>query len=365
MPATDAHLALAQSLERAFEAWSEDPGPWSDERFEAFALEAFALQFETNLPYGRYCRAVGRNPTTVRSWGEIPPAPSAAFRTVDLMVGDTAEAALRFRTSGTTGGRSSRGVHWIRRPATYRAALRGPFRHQVLAGQDAARILLIHEPFPSRGESSLAWMLDDVLSSFGAPGSERLDPSSGLSAAVVVRALEAAAAGRLPVAILGTTLALAELADLLARTDAEIPLPASSCVMDTGGAKGRPGLDRRLVMSRLLQRFALPGEAAVNEFGMTELLSQRYGRGLAEPWLTGPPWLRTRVVDPVSLAPLPDGEDGLLCHYDLANVGSVVAVLTEDRGRARGDTIQWLGRTPGAMPRGCSLATAELLEAQR
>ncbi|MDH3427700.1 MAG: hypothetical protein OEM23_04620, partial [Gemmatimonadota bacterium] len=78
-----------------------------------------------------------------------------------------------------------------------------------------------------------------------------------------------------------------------------------------------------------------------------------------------PPWLRTRVVDPVSLAPLPDGEDGLLCHYDLANVGSVVAVLTEDRGRARGDTIQWLGRTPGAMPRGCSLATAELLEAQR
>ena len=40
------------------------------------------------------------------------------------------------------------------------------------------------------------------------------------------------------------------------------------------------------------------------------------------------------------------------------------AVLTEDRGRAHGEAIEWLGRTPGAPPRGCSLAIAELLGAQ-
>jgi hypothetical protein len=70
------------------------------------------------------------------------------------------------------------------------------------------------------------------------------------------------------------------------------------------------------------------------------------------------------VLDPVTLEELPDGDEGILCHYDLANLGSVCAVLTEDRGRVAGDGIEWLGRTEGAPPRGCSLATAELLEAQ-
>ena len=51
-------------------------------------------------------------------------------------------------------------------------------------------------------------------------------------------------------------------------------------------------------------------------------------------------------------------------HFDLANLGSVCAVLTEDRGRMVIKNVEWLGRTPGASPRGCSLATAQLLDAQ-
>ncbi len=70
------------------------------------------------------------------------------------------------------------------------------------------------------------------------------------------------------------------------------------------------------------------------------------------------------MLDPVTLEELPEGEVGILCHYDLANLGSACAVLTEDRGRAVGRGIEWIGRTDGAPPRGCSLATAELLEAQ-
>ena len=360
MPAT----ALFETLETAFQEWDQDPQPWSDGRFGALALEAFALQFDTNLPYGRYCRAIGVDPASVRSWREIPPAPTAAFRSVDLVVGDPADAVLRFRTSGTTRGESERGVHPIMRPATYTASLRGPFRRAVLAGRDEASILLLHGPFTPTTGSSLAWMFDDVLVQFGGAGSARLDPEGGLTARAVTDALETAARDGAPVIVLGTTLAVAQVSGLLAQIDEVIPLPPGSRVMDTGGAKGRAGLDRRATMSGLLWRLGLEEGAAVNEFGMTELLSQRYGPGLGEIWLTGPPWLRTRVLDPITLEELPDGDEGLLCHYDLANVGSVMAVLTEDRGRARGEAIQWLGRTPGAVPRGCSLATAELLGAQ-
>jgi hypothetical protein len=64
---------------------------------------------------------------------------------------------------------------------------------------------------------------------------------------------------------------------------------------------------------------------------------------------------------PDTLAEVAPGAPGLLCHHDLANAGSVSVVLTEDLGRAVGeDGIELLGRTPGALPRGCGLLLADL-----
>ncbi|MFW6039501.1 MAG: hypothetical protein ACOC9N_00320 [Gemmatimonadota bacterium] len=366
-PVPDAHDELAAELEAAFAAWGTDPRSWSDEAFESRALEAFRLQFEANRPYARYCRATGATPESVESWRDVPPVPTTAFRAVELIVGDPADARLRFRTSGTTGGAAARGTHLVRRPATYRASLLGPFRHAVLDGRPAGRILSLHPSFEPARDSSLAWMFDTVLDELGGAGSARVEPSDAGKGAVAasVKTLERAAGDGEPMAILGTTLALADWGERLAAASVRLELPTGSRLMDTGGAKGREGLDRDAAIGGLLERFGLPEEAAVNEFGMTELLSQRYGRGLGRLALRGPPWLRTRVLDPVTLDELPEGDEGILCHYDLANVGSMIAVLTADRGRAVGDAVEWLGRTPGATPRGCSLATAELLEAQR
>ena len=113
----------------------------------------------------------------------------------------------------------------------------------------------------------------------------------------------------------------------------------------------------------------MPFEAIVNEYGMTELLSQFYdvsaaetsGKTLEVRRHVPPAWVRTRVLDPNTLSALPIGEPGLLCHYDLANAGSVMAVLTEDLGVAVGDGFRLLGRVQGAEPRGCSIAMDELL----
>lgn len=364
IPVPDAHAHLAERLETSFERWDAEPRAWPDDRFETLALEVFELQFAANRPYARYCRATGRTPDRVSTWRDIPPVPSAAFRAVELVVGDPADAELRFRTSGTTGGSASRGTHLVRRPATYRAALLGPFRHAVLGGRPRGRLLVLHPRFAETRDSSLAWMLDTVLDELGARGSVRIAPNEDDQAERARAALESAAESGEPVAILATTLAFAEWSARLRRAGVRLDLPGGSRLMDTGGAKGREGLERDDVMASLLERFGLPDRAAVNEFGMTELFSQRYGEGLGRVALRGPPWLRARVLDPVTLEERPEGEVGILCHYDLANVGSAMAVLTEDRGRAVGGAIEWLGRTPGATPRGCSLATAELLEAQ-
>lgn len=354
---------LSARLESAFETWSAAPAAWPEERFDAFARECFELQYAANRPYGRYCRAIGVEPATVASWRDVPPVPTAAFRAVPLIVGDPGDAELAFRTSGTTRGRGARGTHLVRRPATYRAALVGPFRRHVLDGRDRGRLLVLHPPFDPPGESSLAWMLDILLESCGDSASTRTDLGNAAETPGASE-LEAAVDAGEPVAILGTTLALASWLDRLEADGREVPLPAGSTVMDTGGSKGRPGLARDTVLLALAARLGLGPAALRNEFGMTELLSQRYAVGTGRLVHRGPPWLRSRVLDPVTLAERPTGEEGILCHYDLANAGSVLAVLTEDRGRLVDDGIEWLGRTPGAVPRGCSLATAELLEAQ-
>jgi hypothetical protein len=68
-----------------------------------------------------------------------------------------------------------------------------------------------------------------------------------------------------------------------------------------------------------------------------------------------PPWLRVFALDPLTLAPLPEGV-GLLSFFDLANVGSVSALMTEDFGIVRDAAVLVLGRAAASDPRGCALA---------
>ena len=117
--------------------------------------------------------------------------------------------------------------------------------------------------------------------------------------------------------------------------------------------------------------FGVPGYMVANEYGMTEMCSQFYDsvlrdlmRGRDRPrHKLVPSWVRTRVVDPETLEPLSHGQIGLLQHFDLANVNSVMAIQTEDAGFAVDSGFHLLGRAPGATPRGCSIAMDLLLDA--
>jgi hypothetical protein len=140
--------------------------------------------------------------------------------------------------------------------------------------------------------------------------------------------------------------------------------------MDTGGAKGTArAMSRPGILHAIWNTFAIPGYFVTNEYGMTELSSQFYdnvirdryhGRGTHRA-LAGPHWLRTLVLDPGSLIEVAPGEPGVLCHIDLANAGTAMAVLTEDIGRVSEDGLHLIGRIQGAEARGCSLALANFL----
>jgi hypothetical protein len=100
-------------------------------------------------------------------------------------------------------------------------------------------------------------------------------------------------------------------------------------------------------------------------YGMTELSTQLYDDGNADvPSVkSGPHWIRSRLVDPLTGREVAPGERGVLVHCDLANFNSVTSILTEDVGVAAPGGFLLLGRAEGAQAKGCSLAVAEFLQA--
>ena len=334
--------------------------------FEAWAQRIFRHQFERNAPYRAFCERRGVRPETVARWEDVPAVPAAAFRRAELACGPP-EAI--FRTSGTTDA-ESRGRHLVPHLALYRASALGAFERFVLP--DGARLAcLFLVPSPAlRPDSSLARMCAWVGEAFGR-GVEWLVGRDGLDVERVLASLADAERRGEAVLVGGVTSAFVRLFDACAARRLAFRLGPGSRVMDTGGTKGlgRP-LSRAGFLRTCWTMLGVAGYHCVNEYGMTELCSQRYesalrdrfdGRGLAPRRLLAPAWLRTRVLDPDTLAPARPGEVGLLCHHDLANAGSVSVVLTDDLGRTVGeDGIEVTGRAAGAARRGCGLLLAEL-----
>jgi len=341
--------------------------PWTDEDFDALARDVFAHQFQGNAIYRRFCEQRGQTPATVEHWTEVPAVAARAFKTLDLLVGHPAECEAVFRTSGTSSGASNRGTHWVRDLTLYHGSALPNFQAHLLP--DDARLPLISLVASAKQspESSLAHMVDAVATELCAEGGGAFfDPELGLDVPALEEALASHSVNRQPVLIVGTAFSFVHWLDDMAERGVRFRLPTGTRLMETGGFKGRSrAVDRPDLYAALVDRLGVPDHAIVNEYGMTELLSQYYEpvlRGANQPRVhRGPPWLRARVLDPDTLTPVPAGTPGLVQHFDLANLESVACVLTEDMGIFEDGGLSVLGRAKGAELRGCSLTLDELL----
>jgi hypothetical protein len=372
-PRPSPSLSLPEDLLRDLIALSEGPldRPLPDDDFDGLARRVFAWQFASNPIYRVFCEGRGVTPDTWRGWEAIPAVPTRGFKELDLISGDPGRVERVFRTSGTSRGAGRRGRHHVPSLELYRRLslpwLRANLLPDLEPGGRIRIIALVSEPARAP-ESSLSTMVGFAVDAFGDAGSAWVaDPETGLDLAAATAALEAAEGEGRPTLLVGTAFAFVHLVDALDERGASFALPHGSRAMETGGFKGR---SRTVAPDELYEGIArvtgVPAGRIVNEYGMTELLSQFWEPVLREGSdarrrHVAPPWMRTRILAPDTLHPAPAGAAGLLQHLDLANLGSVSAVLTEDTGRAVGDGFVVLGRTPGAEPRGCSLAMDELM----
>ena len=318
------------------------------ERFHEMALDVFRHQFGTNGPYRAYCLAKGVTAENVADWRGIPALPTDAFKfPAHLPRAFPAEKATRhFLTSGTT--TEVRGRHEFEDLELYETS--------ILAGWKNLGLPEFPNPwFFSQGpglaaESSLVWMFEVIRKAVGAGDGRWLMESGDF---------DGLKSDQAPVQLFSTAIGLLRWME----TGEPVKLPADSWIFETGGYKGlTETLDSAEFRGKLAGFFGIPERRILNEYSMTELSSQFY-RWADEEAHRGPFWTRVRVVDPETGLAAEHGQPGYLEIVDLANLGSVAAIRTQDLAIAKGDSeFVLLGRDPGALPRGCSRSADDLLQ---
>ena len=343
----DDYLTLEERIARLIAR-----GGSAEPEFNEAALAVHRFQRTHNAPFERYCRHLGV-PPEIADWRTIPAVPQSAFKRFALRAFPTEQTARTFRTSGTTG--EGFGEHHFRSLRLYDAA--------ILRGWDGLALpritFLILTPTPEAApRSSLAYMMGVLARERGGPASEFIVESDGR---IDLERFRAAMAAQQAVGLLGTALAFLNLFERLGPDRAA--LPDGSFALETGGYKGS---GRDITKAALYAQFAthvgLPPDRVLNEYGMTELSSQCYTRGLGAPHIA-PPWMRALVIDPETNREVAVGETGVLRVFDLANLGSALAIQTQDIAVRHERGFELLGRDPAALPRGCSRTADERMRA--
>jgi hypothetical protein len=357
--------ALATELTGRFSEGVDSP--WSDSDFGALASRVFEYQFAHNSTYRLYSERRGATPQTVRSWREVPLVPTDAFKHLDLVAGEAQGVEAVFHTSGTGTEGVAPGRHLIPHLSLYRASLLPPFKAHLLPDRERLRFISLIPSPEELPRSSLSHMVEVGAQAFASEVHWVVDGTGLIDRERLEGAMRDCRRDGEAVLLLGTAFSFVHALD----QDALGALPPGSRIMETGGFKGR---SREVPSSELYQSLSsqtkVSRDRIVNEYGMTELLSQLYTPVLSEGAADGgahvlPPWLRVRALDPSTLDEVEEGTEGLLAFFDLANAGSVCHLLTEDVGSVLGGRLRLAGQVTGAEPRGCSMAMDDLMAASQ
>jgi hypothetical protein len=331
--------------------------------FEPLALEIFNFQYQANTPYREFCDALNLPPDKVGKWNQIPAFPTDAFKRELVSSFPKEEAVMAQLTSGTTANKRGqifrdeigRELVFAANRVMTREYLFPDFEQREQAGKSRCQVLIL-APSPQMAPSmGMALGMEETRVQFGAENSRFLLTHSGIDITALVNALEKAEDSGQPVAFIGATGAFVYFFQACQKRGLSFRLPEGSRIGDGGGYRGRFGdVDRNQYFRMAEEVLGLSADHCINVLGMAESATNFFENPLRDRVLghkpgprrmIPPPWTRTDVVDPVDLSPLPVGEVGLLRHFDLSNLPTVLAVQSDNLGTAMEDgSFRIIGR---------------------
>jgi phenylacetate-coenzyme A ligase PaaK-like adenylate-forming protein len=313
----------------------------NDTSFTDIALDVFHFQAANNELYRDYIDRLKVSVSDIKSLNEIPFLPISFFKTHKVITGGWIPEA-KFTSSGTTNTTTS--SHYLRDLQFYLKNAQACFEHFFGSLTDYHFLALLPS-YLERKDSSLVAMMDHFIRSSNSPHSAfYLHDYRGLTSK-----LHALKNDSRKTILWGVTFALLDLAE-------QYPQDLSHCmIFETGGMKGK----RREMTRNELQdtvNARLNVKSLFSEYGMTELLSQGYSKGVNLGFLC-PPWMRVLcrdITDPLEKGLL--SQSGGINVIDLANWNTISFIETEDLGKAYTDgSFEVLGRLDNSDLRGCNL----------
>jgi hypothetical protein len=320
--------------------------PVSDADFNAYSLRMFALHYEVNPIFREFCDAKKVRPGDIDRWQDVPLVYNDVFKTHLVASFPLEQAVMGCLTGGTTSltqrGRIFRDEDGKRLVFGANRTMTGSFLFPDFAEGKRCRILIL-APSPELAPSmGMAIGMDQTRRAFGTPDSMFLLGKTGIDVKNLLKALREAEGSGVPVALIGATSAYVYFFKACQRKKLAFRLPPGSRVCDGGGYRGRFGpVSRADYHAMVEQVLGVPESHCVNVLGEAETATNLFDDALRRKVKGLPPRQRTRPVPPWSrvlamsidtLKPLPDGEVGLLAHWDLANVPTVLAVITDNLG---------------------------------
>jgi len=334
--------ALTDDVLRFIEAGVEAEVP----NFNGLCLRMFALHYEVNAIFREFCEAKKLRPGDVGRWQDIPLVYNDMFKTNLVASFPLENAVMGCLTGGTTSltqrGRIFRDEDGKKLVFSANRVMTGSYLFPDFAEGKRCRILIL-APSPELAPSmGMAIGMDQTRQAFGTPDSEFLLGKTGIDVKRLLKALREAEGSGVPVALIGATSAYVYFFQACRRKKMRFRLPPGSRVCDGGGYRGRFGPVSRADYYALVDEIlGVPESHCVNVLGEAETATnlfddalRRKVKGLPARKRTRPvpPWSRVLAMNVDTLRPLPDGEVGLLAHWDLANVPTVLAIITDNLG---------------------------------
>ncbi len=314
--------------------------------FNDYCLRMFVLHYQVNAIFREFCDAKNVKPGDLSRWQDIPMVYNDVFKTHLVASFPLEKSVMACLTGGTTSltqrGRIFRDEDGKRLVFSANRMMTEAYLFPDFTGGKRCRILIL-APSPELAPSmGMAIGMDQTRLAFGTPDSMFLLGKSGVDVNALIKALRESEASGVPVALIGATSAYVYFFQACRRKKMSFRLPPGSRICDGGGYRGRFGVVTRDDYYAMVQEIiGIPNSHCVNVLGEAETATnlfddslRRCVKGLPSKKRTRPvpPWSRVLAMSIDELKPLPDGEVGLLAHWDLANVPTVLAVITDNLG---------------------------------
>lgn len=376
-----------QYLEEQIVAFVERGINFADEdEFNNIAVKEFTYQYFANDVYRNLCDSKGVKPEEVTTWLDIPPLPTEAFKQYVIASFPLSETELSLLTSGTTNPDARGKIYRDKASLEIIKKCNYMLTKEFLFPDVERMRMLLMVPSPKVAPGMpMAYGLELAKQAFGTENSAYYISPRGLAVDELITALQEAQAKDEPVCLMGATSGFVYFFNNCRDRGVSFILPPGSRVCDGGGYQGTFGeCSREQYYNQVEEFFGVPRHMCVNTLGMGEsgtnyfdsVLRDHYcGKAAEIRFKVDLPWTRTVVVGVRTGKRMPEGELGLIRHYDLTNLATVLAVQTDNIGYETEGGFEIIGRsanipgynvqTPGGMVKDWLLGVGSRLESTK